>query len=186
MTASNERERFISELYTLYAETLDKHCRAYVAYNREYDSLIAECVQETFLSAFSAYETLKPHPYPQGWLIKTCHRRLLNALRKYRRARKHEAFSLDESAEEPPEQTLSSIERWLADEAAQEFEEKILSLLTDLEQETYAEYFKHGKSVRQIAEESGKSEAAVKSSVARIRKKIHLSNIFTFWQNLFS
>ena len=186
MTASNERERFISELYTLYAKTLDRHCRAYVANAPEYDGLIAECVQETFLSAFSAYETLKSHPSPLGWLLKTCHHRLLNALRKYRRTRKHEAFSLDEDGAELPEQTLSSIERWLADKAAREYEEEILSLLTDLEQATYAEYFKRGKSVRQIARESGKSEAAVKSTVARIRKKIRLSKIFTFWQNLFS
>ena len=134
MTATNEREKFITELYSLYAETLDRHCRAYVAYAPEADGLIAECVQETFLSAFSEYETLKDHPCPRGWLLKTCHHRLLNALRKARRARKHEAFSLDQQAEEPEEQTLSSVERWLANEAAKEYEEEILSLLTGQEQ----------------------------------------------------
>ena len=185
MTASNEREKFITELYTLYAESLDRHCRAYVAYAPEYDGLIAECVQETFLSAFSRYEALKDHPNPRGWLIQTCHHRLLNALRKARRARKHEAFSLDQQAEEPEEQTLSSVERWLANEAAKEYEGEILSLLTGQEQAAYTEYFKKGKSIRRIAEETGKSEAAVKSSVARIRKKIRLSKIFTVWQNLF-
>ena len=80
MTATNERDKFITELYTLYARTLDGHCRAYVGYAGEYDGLIAECVQETFLSAFSRYETLKDHPNPRGWLIQTCHHRLLNDL----------------------------------------------------------------------------------------------------------
>ncbi len=185
MTATNERDKFITELYTLYARTLDGHCRAYVGYAGEYDGLIAECVQETFLSAFSRYEALKDHPNPRGWLIQTCHHRLLNALRKYRRARRREGYSLDRQAEEGEDQALSSIERWLAGEAAKEIEDEILSLLTDQERFTYTEHFKKGKSIRRIAEESGKSEAAVKSSVARLRKKIKASKIFMFWQNLF-
>ena len=186
MTVSNEREKFITDLYDRYAGLLDSHCRAYVGYGREYDGLIAECVQETFLSAFSEYEKLKSHENPRGWLLKTCHHRLMNALRKYRRARRHEAFSLDGQAREAPEQTLSAVEKWLANEAAREIEDEILQLLTDQEQAVYEAYFKQGRSVRRIAGDSGRSEAAVKSSVARIRRKIRLSRIFTFWQNLFS
>ncbi len=185
MMPSDERDQFLSELYTKYMDDLIRYCRAYVEYNTEYYDLILDVIQDTFLAANIEYEKLKDHPHIEGWLYKACRFRLTNAIKTYRRKKKRHAFSMDQKGMELPDTTCSVIDSWLSEETVKQYEKQIFTLLNDTEQLIYYDYFKKRKSIKQIAAETQKSESAVKSVISRIRAKLRKYKIISFFQNLF-
>lgn len=185
MMASDEKDQFLSELYTMYKDDLVRYCRTYVEYNSEYYDLILDVIQDTFLAANLEYDKLKDHPHIRGWLYKACHFRLNNAIKTYRRKKKQHAFSMDQIGMEMPDAVCSVIDSWLSEETVKQCEKEIFTLLNDTEQQIYYDYFKKRKSIKQIAAETQKSESAVKSVISRIRAKLRKYKFFSFFQNLF-
>lgn len=185
MMPSDERDQFLSELYTKYMDDLVRHCRSITEYNAEYYDLIQDVIQDTFLAASIEYEKLKDHPYIEGWLYKASRFRLTNAIKTYRKMKKRHAFSIDQSGMELPDSTGSVIDSWLSEETVKQLEKHIFALMNDTEQKIYYEYFKEKKPIKQIAAETQKSESAVKSVIARIRAKLRKYKLFSFFQNLF-
>lgn len=183
--ASDEKDLFLSELYAKYKDELAASYKSYVDYRSEYYDLIYDIIQDTFLAATREYDKLKDHPNIGGWLFKACRFRLNNEIKAYRRKKKRNVFLQEQIGMEMVDNTESIIDDWLSEESVKQCETKIFALLNDTEQRIYYEFFKMKKSIKQIADETHKSESAVKSVIARIRSKLRRHKIFLFFSNLF-
>ena len=75
-----ERELFLKRLYDENAVFLIRLCRKRTNYDPACADMVDACVQETFLAAFKACDTLAAHPNPRGWLVQTCLYRLMDAM----------------------------------------------------------------------------------------------------------
>ena len=179
MQDHNEKEAFFEELYAKYARKLERICLRYVNYNNEYRDIIDDCIQETFICADQNYSKIKTHPAIEGWLIKTCMHRLTTAIKKYRRRKTFHLYSLDEEKAPEPQEMISTIEAWIGEETSRENINKILGLLNMRESQVFSEFFLENHDLQEIAEHQGDTLSAEKSVLARIRRKIKKSKIFS-------
>lgn len=171
------KTEYIEQLYHRYAPKLFDVCWNYVGYQSQYNDLIEDCVQESFLELSGQFENLRNHPSIEGWLVVTCQHRLWNALEADRQRRNYTDLSVDPAADNIPLPAVSDIDRWIDDETAVYEKERILSLLNERQQVVFLQYTDGCHKVEKIADETGMSKAAVKSVMARIRKKIKKSGI---------
>ncbi len=56
-------------------------CRKRVGYRKEYQEIIEDCIQDTFIIAMAKWDTLKDHPNIRAWLVRTCLNLLLPGTR---------------------------------------------------------------------------------------------------------
>ena len=173
------KDQRVEQLYWQYSPKLFKMCDKYVGYDRRYRDLIEDCVQETFFALANELDKLNDHPSIEGWLVVTCKHRLWNALEDDRQKQNHTDLSVDPTADNIPLPAASDIDRWIDDETAVYEKERILSLLNDHQQVVFLQYTDGDHKVEEIADETGMSKAAVKSVMARIRKKIKKSGILS-------
>ena len=178
MQNHDDKEAFFEELYTKYAHKLERICFRYVNYDNEYQDIIDDCIQETFVCADQNYDIIKTHPSIEGWLIKTCMHRLTTAIKKYRRRKTFHIYSLDEEKAPEPQEMISTIEHWIEEEANKENINKILELLNTREGQVFSELFIENQDLHEIAQKHGDTLSAEKSVLARIRRKIKKSKIF--------
>lgn len=179
MQKRNEKEVFFEEIYTKYARKLERICLRYVNYDDEYRDIIDDCIQETFICADQNYSEIKIHPAIEGWLIKTCMHRLTTAIKKYRRRKTFHLYSFDEEKAPEPQEMISTIEQWIGEETNKENINKILELLNIREGQVFSELFIENRELQEIAEKHGDTLSAEKSVLARIRRKIKKSKIFS-------
>ena len=162
--------------YHKYSRKLTYMCRKYLGYDPQYNDMIQDCVQETFLLLFRNLNDLQDHTSIEGWLTVTCRHRLWNALADANKQQKYTDSLVDPMTNELPASYLSDIEKWIDDEAAVDNKEKILSMLNEHQQRVFLQYM-DGYRVSDIASNTQMSESAVKSVMTRIRKKIKKSGI---------
>ena len=174
------RDQRVEQLYRQYSLKLFKMCDKYVGYDRRYSDLIEDCIQETFFALANELDRLGDHPSIEGWLVVTCQHRLWNALEDDRQRRKYTDLSVDPMADNIPLPAASDIDRWIDDETAVYEKERILSLLNEHQQVVFLRYTDGGYKVEEIADETGMSKSAVKSIMARIRRKIKKSGMLVF------
>lgn len=171
------KDQRVEQLYRQYSTKLFKMCDKYVGYDRRYSDLIEDCIQETFFALANELDALNDHPSIEGWLVVACQHRLWNALKDDRQRRNHTDCSVDPTADSIPLSVASDIDQWIDDETAIYEKERILSLLNEHQQAVFLQYTDGCHKVEEIAEETGMSKSAVKSVMARIRKKIKKSGI---------
>lgn len=172
MGTNEERERFFESIYTKYYKKLENICLLYVNYSEDFRALIDESIQDTFLTAVEQYEALCKHPAIEGWLVQTCYNRFTTAVRKYQRRKKRHAYAIDDAVHAPPlQQTVDSIDAWMDEAMASEYVTRIIAALNDREIQVYHDYFVGQHKISEIADEQNTTISAVKSIIARVRKK---------------
>lgn len=172
MYIDDEREAFFVDAHRKYHYKMENVCRAYVQYNEEYRSLIDESIQETYLTAVKNYKELKAHPALEGWFIETCFHRFSTALAKYRRRQAYHQVSMnDDKAAPQAAETVDNIDTWWQNENNTNQLQRILDVLSEREAQVYHEYFEDEKSMAEVAETQNTTVSAIKSILARIRKK---------------
>ena len=157
--------------YHKYSRKLTYMCRKYLGYDPQYNDMIQDCVQETFLLLFRNLKDLQDHTSIEGWLTVTCQHRLWNALADANKQQKYTDSSVDPMTNKLPASYISDIEKWNEDESTVDNKEKILSMLNEHQQRVFLQYM-DGYRVSEIASNTKMSESAVKSVMTRIRKKI--------------
>ena len=165
-----ERELFLKRLYDENAVFLIRLCRKRTNYDPACADMVDACVQETFLAAFKACDTLAAHPNPRGWLVQTCLYRLMDAMAQERKRREQVAFSLDSGQAEklPGEDTL---ETHSARQNLRSFFAVLLALLTPEEKAVFTAYFLEQQTMRDIAAAQQLTENQVKGVIRRIRRR---------------
>ncbi len=165
-----ERQAFIERLYVEHADFLVQLCRKRTGYNPCCADMIEDCVQETFLTALTAYDLLIRHENVRGWLAMTCIHRLQHAFRQEKQqehmmmALLRERMTAEYSDPDPVEEQR---ERNALGEALQ----KLQSQLSPKERTIWIAYFCYQQTMKVIAISQGMTENQVKSVIRRIRRK---------------
>ncbi len=171
MQADDQREGFITQLYENSYDMLEKMCYRHLHYNAQFADLISDCVQETFMAAHRHYASLRDHPNPEGWLVKTCQNRLKDGLRREKSRGQHRAYSMDATQEPTLADALSAIDAWESRQHSEETLQQLTSLLTQREQRVMEGYFKESLPMGEVARQEQTTVGAVKSLIHRIRQK---------------
>ena len=154
----DDGSRYLQKLFQQYYKLLLNYVMARLTHK---NIMVAEdIVQSVFLEAWRKRSTLKDHPNPVGWLIKTGDYKM----RAWKRLGSTSEVSLDERPIESgaTDYRLSAVEILIAVEA----------ILNEREQELFRSYFIEGYSIREMAERERITETAFKMRVFRMREKI--------------
>ena len=148
-----EKEAFIEWLYTQYAVKLERASLNWVQHRPEYRDMVDDSIQKTFLKACEEYDRLKDAPYIEAWLFKTCRHRLLTEINTYRRRQKRHV-ALDGGTAVSDERLMTAIDA-----------------LSEREKGLVRERFVNGASVEEMAQKEKTTVGAIRSALARLRKK---------------
>ena len=165
-----EKAAFIESLYLQYAGKLERACLNYVRHREEYRDLVDDSIQKTFLKAYEAYDELKDAPYIEAWLFKVCRYRLMTALNTYRRRQKRHV-PLDDAAAVTNERLMTAIDALPEKIGSRETLERILDALNEREKELVREHLVNGASFEELAEKQNTTIGAIRTALARLRKK---------------
>ena len=131
-----------------------------------------DCMQETMLKAFRAFETFDPDRSFRAWISVIADNTCLDALRA---RKKKTAVSLDEMREEvgfdPPSREAGPAEQLEKKEHRQVTWEAISALPPDM-RDVLLGYFLYEKSYEEMARELGIAVGTVKSRLSRAREKL--------------
>ncbi len=176
----NPERVFIEDLYKDYGDFLTNVCISWVRPRTDCDDLVPETVQWTFLKAQVHYEKLTTHQNVPGWLVETCKKRLRSEMRKRnRRAKRETTFEENLTMDQP---IADSIESLLDREAFLSIVQRCKSILTPSQQKIFIARFIENMQIREIADREGISEEAVKSRLAKIKKRLQQHrNFFTIF-----
>lgn len=171
MQFQNEREELIGRLYADHFDMLEKMCYRMADYDSACADLVADAIQEAFLSADRSWRELLEHPNPSGWLVTTCRNRMRDALRQERSRRKFAAWSLDGDVSLPMADPASALDAWIDREADSIRAEEVLRALTSAERGIAQGYFVEERTMKEVARDRRLSMSSVKSAIFRIRQK---------------
>lgn len=148
-----DRDEFVKRLFTEeYERLINKAFRLSGDIYRAQD-----LVQETFLFAMIHYEELSDHPNPRGWLSTVLYNLSMNERRRWDNSR---SVSLDQMGDIFPAEPVSTLTEILPKK------------LRNDERELLVLRFEQNLSYREIAETLGISEAAGRTKMSRLMKKI--------------
>ncbi len=165
-----QRQRFIARIYKEHSTFLRNVCRSKVSNQLEYHDLIEDCIQETFLTASEAYETIRKHPNIRGWLLQTCMNRLMASLRAIRYRQSLQAFSLD-APDAPEIADEGGLKSAIKRNEAQFQLTQIRSVLSEEELEIFTSYFVENNTMHEVATIYAMKDEQVKNMIKRIRRK---------------
>ena len=163
----SQREKFVMRLFDQYQSFLHTLCWRYVKHDPLYADAIDECVLDTFMQAYLAYETLRHHPNVQGWLTATCLNRLKPRIRQMKSRNARQAFSVDDP-QAPPLAACG-----VPEEAAPARDElaALYAALTENERLVFQDHYLQGYTLQAVANRQQRSLASVKATVRQIKKK---------------
>lgn len=164
-----QEKAFIGTLYQNYMQYLYKCCRKKIGYSTQYNDLIDECIQDTFLLALLNYELLKTHPNVRAWLVTTCMHRLIPRAEQFRFRQTFVAYSLDEVSYNPPLTSHDSDSLTIL--LQKEFYQELSHALTSDQQQTFKAYFIDQLTMKAIALKSHKTECQIRAQIRAIRSK---------------
>lgn len=165
-----ERQAFVEKLYVEHADFLVQLCRKRTGYSPYCADMIDDCVQETFLTALTAYDVLQRHKNVRGWLALTCIHRLQYAFRQEKRQERilaallRERITAENSGSNPVEEQQER-------EAIREELQRLQAQLSPKERTIWIAYFCYQQTMKVIAISQGMTENQVKSVIRRIRRK---------------
>lgn len=162
-----ERTRFIQALYQENAQSLRRFCQRFVGYRREYDDAVEECVQDVFLCAYRAYDTLRTHPNPKAWLYKTCDYRMRDKTEQLRRHMSRTAP--EEALRDCP--CTSNVERWVEAESARAQIASFFETLTERERALLHARYLQGESIKEVCARLSMKESTAKVTLLRLRRR---------------
>lgn len=165
-----EKEAFIESLYLQYAGKLERASLNYVRHRGEYRDLVDDSIQKTFLKAYEEYDTLKDAPYIEAWLFKVCRYRLMTALNTYRR-RQRRHVPLEDDAALTERELMTAIDALPDRIGSRETLERILDALNEREKGLVQAHFVDGVSCEELAERQNTTIGAIRTALARLRKK---------------
>ena len=165
-----EKEAFIEWLYTQYAVKLERASLNWVQHRPEYRDMVDDSIQKTFLKACEEYDRLKDAPYIEAWLFKTCRHRLLTEINTYRRRQKRHV-ALDGGTSVSDERLMTAIDALPEQIGNRETLERILDALSEREKGLVRERFVNGASFEEMAQKEKTTVGAIRSALARLRKK---------------
>lgn len=168
----------LEQTYTEYFDMLYKLARRQLYKYTGSTAEAADVVQSVFVIAASRWEKLQEHPNPVGWLVKavcyTCANYSAAAKRSKEKVRKSKETLLKRQPQRHGRLYTGAVE----DETAE------VDVLVTLEQMLAAEDYQvlkafcfENRTVAQISQETGKSEAAIRVQIHRLRK--YLSKILS-------
>ncbi len=170
------QEAFLTNVYQENATFLLLLCKKRVGYNRAYQELIEDCIQDTFVIATKKYELLLEHPNVRAWLVQTCMNLLLPRLKREQTKMQLTAFSLDDT-KKAYEPQINYIEAYLHAAICREILLEVKNDLTPKEQMISYRYFLEKQSMREIADAFSISENAVKGTIKKVRRKAKAKKI---------
>ncbi len=169
-------QHFIEQLYQQHSAFMRNVCRSKVNHQMEYYDLIEDCIQETFLTASQAYKTLKRHPNPRGWLLKTCMNRMMTQLRTLRYQQRFQAFSMDDP-NSPAVADEEGMDTFLRQDEARLILARIEASLTKEERMVFYDYFGKKNTMHDVATVHNLTDEQVKNIIKRIRRKVNAMQI---------
>lgn len=172
MNEQNERELFLSDLYDTYYDLMVLRLRNYLHPAADLAGITEEYVQETFLTAWEKYETLKSHRDIEGWLFKTALYKTRNALRKQWRRQKTVSSSLDKYGTDNVANPIDVLKRYLDDESYAELLKHLREVLSTAEYELFENYYLKELSQKEISEILSVPLGTVKSRLFRLHQKL--------------
>lgn len=175
MISENDYDRFIVNVYMKHAKKLERLCFAYVGYHMEYQGIIDECIQDTFLQAYKECTKLIEYTpeHIEAWLVSTCWNRLRSALRKYRSRKKHHIEYNEFIKLECVEGHSSTpVDKYLDKQANEAILHHLLKVLNERERDVITLHFIQGVSLTDIATQNHASVGAIKAVLARARSKL--------------
>jgi RNA polymerase sigma-70 factor (ECF subfamily) len=164
--------QFIEKLYAKYYQALLNHGSYLTGHNGQFFYSVEECVQETFLAAFEAYEHLQIHPNVMGWLRVTLENRIKHRIKKERNMlRRHQSWD-DVSYVADISDEGDAIENLLQNEESKKKVEYALSILKPKERDIIILFYLKNKSIKEIATIYRTSQSVIKVQLHRIRQKM--------------
>lgn len=167
-------EQYIEALYTRHQRFLHALCRQKTGYDRAYDTLIEDCIQETFLLAYQNCEALQAHPNPQAWLARTCLNRLLPYAQQQRRRQSVVALNLESGDALSVADEGHSTDAFIRGMDVRAFQASLLTALTPQEERVFAWYFLQEETMQATAEALGVTMNQVRVDIRHIRQKARL------------
>ena len=167
-------EPYIEALYVQHQRFLHALCRQKTGYDRAYDTLIEDCIQETFLLAYRNCEALQAHPNPQAWLARTCLNRLLPYAQQQRRRLKVVALDLEGEGALSVADESQSVDAFIRGMDLKAFQASLLTALTPREERVFEWYFLHEETMQATAEALGVTMNQIRVDIRHIRQKARL------------
>lgn len=162
---NNEKQLFIENLYKSYYDKVYIKINSMCFSKNLHD--IEDCVSQTFLVALKNYDTLKVHPNPKAYLLKTASNITNNFNRTYSKnilKRKNIDDISIPSIEEHVENTI--IDQKIKNESIYT---KIMSSLNKEQQQLYFLRFIENMSYEDISELLGTSNSTIRMRVSRLK-----------------
>lgn len=169
---SIDNSDFYDELCNKYFKDVYEFCAHLVKDKNQFNDIIEECTQETFLEARKQINKLKKHPNVKGWLYITARNLVNKSFRKYYKKDKHEALFNEEIA--CASSTIEDeLEKVLEDSInITALKEDVIKLLKKDEYELYIDYFVKKITIIEISKKYNISTTATTTRIYRLRKTI--------------
>lgn len=162
-----ESSTAFGELYNRYYQKIYNYL--YYRVNRDSD-IASDIAQDTFTRAYGALENYEDRGFNySAYLMRIAHNLLVNYYRKPKPVSLEQTM-IDPTIDPTTEYNLSSDKEMLKQAIAE---------LSEQERHIMHLRYSEGLSMKDVAEQVGKTENAVKLAVSRIRKKLAKSKYFT-------
>lgn len=176
-----EESILLADLFDKNYDTIVKQCLQMINYSSTYYDMVEDCVQYAFQQAMIRIDEVAKYENPAGWLSVTARLRLKSEMRLIRKHNKILSEKVYNNGE-VNEQLTSQIDQWCRANEASEKLERILAILSDLEQTVYQTYFVDGYSIDETAELLHMDRTGIRGAIDRIRHKARTLKInFVFF-----
>lgn len=167
----------IEEVYMNSHEALKSLCFRYLGYNPQYLPYVEDCVQEVFYAMVKKWNQLKHHKNIYGWLAVACQKQCESMLRKELNREKIANQQTSFAEHRIGEDISNDIEQWIEEETRLEETKAFEKKLTPLENTVMREYYKRGKTIKQISLEQQLHVMKVRRILQKIKLKAKGANL---------
>jgi RNA polymerase sigma-70 factor (ECF subfamily) len=167
----NDDIHALGELYDLLSKKVYNRCLFILK-----DQMAAEdATHDIFLKGFQRVKTLTDASKIEGWLNTMAYNHCMDILRK---KQKLKVSVINEESTEIDSELLFDLEKYSEDEAIQLKLKELISELKEVDRLVLLLFYWEGKTVREISDDLGLSQSAVKMKLVRVRDslKVNLNN----------
>lgn len=163
----NENKEFIENLYNQYRDIIYLKIKSRCFSKSEQD--IEDCISQTFLIALQNCNTLKNHPNPQAYLLKTA----TNVIRNFNNKYNKDILKTEPINDNIPH-TISIEDQFEDKLTEQEIQNRniyqnIMNGLTPAQQQLYFLYFVENKNSTEISKLLGEKNSTIRMRISRLR-----------------
>ncbi|KTD88336.1 RNA polymerase sigma factor [Paenibacillus etheri] len=169
-TRNKQQDVFYEQLCQKNIKNIYRYCARLTKGQTQLTDIAEECTQNTFLEARKQIVKLQTHPNVEGWLYVTAKNLVRNSYRGMYIKRKHEIVFDDKIQLFSDDNELAACLEETYD--IKELSEKVLSVLSEDENNLYNDYFRDRMSILELAEKYHISSTAVTTRIYRVKKKL--------------